>query len=537
MSNVICPNSIRYFTLAFFTKTIISLAFFLLYITRLISVDAYLHLEILCLFFVLLFPTFKALEHLLKNVSFRPHGRKKSILLVILYTLVTFTFLFTNISFLPIFDRLLLFSCVFIILDELFYIQSNSNRLIIHCFLLGLFIVSYIIFWLYSELLYNSLQINYGLFEFPSGKPIVFLKSLSHNSFLFSLKNGLLFQRAVLYLTLPLFFTITLLSMRIRAKKKKKIFYSLFFMSLFSYLLLLVLNRSFSILNEKTICSRAQGTYSHYSCKLEEIPRVGRNNELCLFLENTLRLNLSTSKSESELLSTDLLTSIAFFLETSNKDIRGNNYPTFVFSDEEEIFLSLGKICMKKLLVSASNMDLIDFKQYFYYWDVVYFYFCRNYRMGRKLELFLYKLITEKIHLLNLLCNNTILDNNKRLVLSQWKEEFQTKLEELSLFLVLRNSYGIYCLKNILIKEGGPVLDDNNYGQGMTIGKSEFLFLCFRTLLEYDCYQIMRDNFNSLEQGMFLPPYYSPLFPNAEGKAIRDFLRNMSILTDRIPIC
>lgn len=28
MSNVICPNSIRYFTLAFFTKTIISLAFF-----------------------------------------------------------------------------------------------------------------------------------------------------------------------------------------------------------------------------------------------------------------------------------------------------------------------------------------------------------------------------------------------------------------------------------------------------------------------------------------------------------------------------
>ena len=127
------------------------------------------------------------------------------------------------------------------------------------------------------------MQINYGLFEFPSGKPIVFLKSLSHNSFLFSLKNGLLFQRAVLYLTLPLFFTITLLSMRIRAKKKKKIFYSLFFMSLFSYLLLLVLNRSFSILNEKTICSRAQGTYSHYSCKLEEIPRVGRNNELCLF--------------------------------------------------------------------------------------------------------------------------------------------------------------------------------------------------------------------------------------------------------------
>lgn len=102
-------------------------------------------------------------------------------------------------------------------------------------------------------------------------------------------------------------------------------------MSLFSYLLLLVLNRSFSILNEKTICSRAQGTYSHYSCKLEEIPRVGRNNELCLFLENTLRLNLSTSKSESELLSTDLLTSIAFFLETSNKDIRGNNYPTFFF--------------------------------------------------------------------------------------------------------------------------------------------------------------------------------------------------------------
>ena len=138
---------------------------------------------------------------------------------------------------------------------------------------------------------------------------------------------------------------------------------------------------------------------------------------------------------------------------------------------------------------------------------------------------------------MNLLCNNTTLDNNKRLVLSQWKEAFQTKLEELFLFLVLRNSYGIYCLKNILIKEGGPVLDDNNYGQGMTIGKSELLFPCFRALLEYDCYQIMRDNFNSLEQGMFLPPYYSPLFPNAEGKAIRDFLRNMSILTDRIPIC
>ena len=51
MSNAICPNSIRYFTLAFFTKTIISLALFLLYITRLISIDAYLHLEILCLFF------------------------------------------------------------------------------------------------------------------------------------------------------------------------------------------------------------------------------------------------------------------------------------------------------------------------------------------------------------------------------------------------------------------------------------------------------------------------------------------------------
>lgn len=161
--------------------------------------------------------------------------QKKSILPVILYTLVTFTFLFTNISFLPIFDRLLLFSCVFIILDELFYIQSNSNRLIIHCFLLGLFIVSYIIFWLYSELLYNSLQINYGLFEFPSGKPIVFLKSLSHNSFLFSLKNGLLFQRAVLYLTLPLFFTITLLSMRIRAKKKKR-FFILYFSCLYFHI-------------------------------------------------------------------------------------------------------------------------------------------------------------------------------------------------------------------------------------------------------------------------------------------------------------
>ena len=157
MSNVICPNSIRYFTLAFFTKTIISLAFFLLYITRLISIDAYLHLEILCLFFVLLFPTFKALEHLLKNVSFRPHGRKKSILPVILYTLVTFTFLFTNISFLPIFDRLLLFSCVFIIFDELIYIQSNSNRLIFHCFLLGVFIVSYITFWLYAEFIANQL--------------------------------------------------------------------------------------------------------------------------------------------------------------------------------------------------------------------------------------------------------------------------------------------------------------------------------------------------------------------------------------------
>lgn len=50
MSNVICPNSIRYFTLVFFTKTIISLALFLLYIIRLISIDAYLHLEILCFF-------------------------------------------------------------------------------------------------------------------------------------------------------------------------------------------------------------------------------------------------------------------------------------------------------------------------------------------------------------------------------------------------------------------------------------------------------------------------------------------------------
>lgn len=99
MSNVICPNSIRYFTLAFFTKTIISLALFLLYITRLISIDAYLHLEILCLFFVLLFPTFKALEHLLKNVSFRPHGRKKpsSLLYFILLLLLHFflqTYLF-----------------------------------------------------------------------------------------------------------------------------------------------------------------------------------------------------------------------------------------------------------------------------------------------------------------------------------------------------------------------------------------------------------------------------------------------------------
>lgn len=247
MSNVICPNSIRYFTLAFFTKTIISLALFLLYITRLISIDAYLHLEILCLFFVLLFPTFKALEHLLQNVSFRPHGRKKSILLVILYALVIFTFLFTNISFLPIFDRLLLFSCVFIILDELFYIQSNSNRLIINCFLLGLFIVSYIIFWLYSELLYNSLQINYGLFEFPSGKPIVFLKSLSHNSFLFSLKNGLLFQRAVLYLTLPPFFTITLLSMKIRAKKKKDFLFSIFHVFIFIFIITRLKSEFFNI--------------------------------------------------------------------------------------------------------------------------------------------------------------------------------------------------------------------------------------------------------------------------------------------------
>lgn len=78
MSNVICPNSIRYFTLAFFTKTIISLAFFLLYITRLISIDAYLHLEILCLFFALLFPTFKALEHLLKKCVIPSSWQKKN---------------------------------------------------------------------------------------------------------------------------------------------------------------------------------------------------------------------------------------------------------------------------------------------------------------------------------------------------------------------------------------------------------------------------------------------------------------------------
>ena len=60
----------------------------------------------------------------------------------------------------------------------------------------------------------------------------------------------------------------------------------------------------------------------------------------------------------------------------------------------------------------------------------------------------------------------------------------------------------------------------------------------FPSFAGYGCHHITRDNFNTLDSGMlYLSPYNSPVFSNAEGKIIRHLLRDMSILISRFHKC